>query len=821
MSTLNPWGTLGLLLGALGCSSVANNAPENTQTVTQALTNSQGSVFGFEDPSLFSSGAALTSSTTHAQGTFALGVHARGYTTVSSVALAALSGVSGTLAFELQLPTTQANPYWYGTAELFVSVPSKGVNNAYLGLQQLTGRPTGEFFEVSFGLPSSLVSTLAAGGYSDFTFTLALNVPSNATGSYLLDNLHFVNGPNSCGDFVENDILGWFTWGASDAPPATTTLTVLNAPDVVRGQHALRAVTTSGFDFWLRYQPLQPIDASASNQLRVAVRGLNTTPIGWQGNFPLLVAEDTSGARIQFQPKSQLLSIDGQTWTVAAVPLAGSSAWVTTGGPVNWQSIRALEVHADTWDSGFTLDINALSFDQTDSVCACATPCGAHGTCNQASLTCDCNLGYTGSSCSACAAGFLLSNGTCSLANDGNSAVWPNAFSKANSDPWLAVHHDQIQLLKPKVLALLYANPGTLAAESALVQTVANGFAEGSRTQGFKNASAPVQIQYQIQVVDLRDGVNGRPPPPADFPYQNSTLFPRKTEPDGSLRFDYAGLFRSGYAVNFGFADPAHPGQFLDLCTLINQGAVNELWVVASGDVPDAGALEVGGTMQNYMASGSKIPGSFSRCANGCVDSDVPFCGRTIRVGFVNYNRGPGCFLHSKGHDLESGISGSVPSMREWFVPFARFDLDTRYGLPFSSTYGPNCASGTCISFPTPTHAQFLFNGATYDVDPFDAACGNVHFPPNGESNYDYFDTAQVLSSCTGYGRHAGVAGADASELIGGSVGLPWATTTNAQFGDCGGEFLVWWYQNMPGIASGQTFADGRKMKSIWPYLFY
>jgi hypothetical protein len=407
------------------------------------------------------------------------------------------------------------------------------------------------------------------------------------------------------------------------------------------------------------------------------------------------------------------------------------------------------------------------------------------------------------------------------LANDGISTVWPNAFSKANSDPWLAVHHDQIQLLQPKVLALLYANPGTLAAETSLVQTVANGFAEGSRTQGFKNSSAPVQIQYQVQVVDLRDGVNGRPPPPAGFPYQNSTLFPRKTEPDGSLRFDYAGLFRPGYAVNFGFADPAHPGQFLDLCTLINQGTVNELWVVGSGDVPDAGALEVGGTMQNYLASGNKVPGSFSRCANGCVDSDVPFCGRTIRVGFVNYNRGPGCFLHSKGHDLESGISSSVPSMKEWFFPFARFDLDTRYGLPFSNTYGPNCASGTCISFPSPTHAQFQFNGALYDVDPFDAVCGNVHFPPNGESNYDYFDTAQVLTSCTGYGRHAGASGSDASELIGGSFGLPWATATNALYGDCGGEFLVWWYQNMPGVASGQTFTDGRKMKSIWPYVFY
>src|SRR5258708_5279937 len=295
----------------------------------------------------------------------------------------------------------------------------------------------------------------------------------------------------------------------------------------------------------------------------------------------------------------------------------------------------------------------------------------------------DCALGYTGTNCQSCAPGFVMQGGACVLAVDGQSTAWPNQFSKANSDPWLVVHHDQVQVVKPNLLALLYANPGTLAGETALVQNVANGFAEGSRTQGFKNSGAAAQIQYQISVVDLRDGVGGRPPPPAGFPYQNSTLFPRKTEPDGSLRFDYAALFGSTYAANFGRPDPAHPGQFLDLCTLVNQGAVNELWVVGSGDVPDAAALEVGGTMANYTTTGNIIPGSFSRCANGCVDGDVPFCGRTLRVGFVNYNRGPRCFLHSKGHDIESAFENSVPSLRECFRPFASFNLDTRYEPPF------------------------------------------------------------------------------------------------------------------------------------------
>ena len=67
------------------------------------------------------------------------------------------------------LPTAQPNPFWFGTAQLFVSVPSKGVNNEPLGLQELTGKPLNQFFSLDYTLPQALVTTLQAGGYSDFT----------------------------------------------------------------------------------------------------------------------------------------------------------------------------------------------------------------------------------------------------------------------------------------------------------------------------------------------------------------------------------------------------------------------------------------------------------------------------------------------------------------------------------------------------------------------------------------------------------------------------------------------------------------------------
>src|SRR4029077_11737384 len=140
------------------------------------------------------------------------------------------------------------------------------------------------------------------------------------------------------------------------------------------------------------------------------------------------------------------------------------------------------------------------------------------------------------------------------------------------------------------------------------------------------------------------------------------------------------------------------------------------------------------------------VAGTFNRCAgNGCFSATVPVCGRSIRIGFVNYNRGPGCFMHPMGHGMEAAMGQDIfPPMKKWFLPFAAFNLDTKYGLPFTSTYGPNCPSNVCIAYPTPTHGQFQYNGAQYDVDPFDPVCGNVHLPPNALSNYDYWGTAQV-----------------------------------------------------------------------------
>ena len=88
------------------------------------------------------------------------------------------------------------------------------------------------------------------------------------------------------------------------------------------------------------------------------------------------------------------------------------------------------------------------------------------------------------------------------------------------------------------------------------------------------------QLLYELArpIVDLRDGVDGRPPAPAGWPFTNSTLLPRNP---ALSSVDYAVFFSEEFAPNLGFPDPDAPGEFLDLCTLVNRGLIHELWLLA------------------------------------------------------------------------------------------------------------------------------------------------------------------------------------------------------------------------------------------------
>ncbi|NJK33259.1 MAG: hypothetical protein HC927_13155 [Deltaproteobacteria bacterium] len=112
-----------------------------------------------------------------------------------------------------------------------------------------------------------------------------------------------------------------------------------------------------------------------------------------------------------------------------------------------------------------------------------------------------------------------------------------------------------------------------------------------------------------------------------------------------------------------------------------------------------------------YDAQGQRLAQPLDRCAgNGCFDAEdeIPAaCTRTLRIGWVNATRGPGCYLHSNGHGMEAvGRGNTLPMLRPQFIDFAGFNLDVRYGLPFSDWYA--CPyGGDCLTYPSATSLQW------------------------------------------------------------------------------------------------------------------
>jgi hypothetical protein len=167
---------------------------------------SNDAVFGFETAGTWSTtmtGATLAQSTTHSQGSYSLSVrpsNSNGYTPLASTPLSTLSTVGPTLAVDVMLPKNQANPYWYGTMQVYLNCPSRSIYSQFLGQVELTGKPLGVWNTVSFSVNSGYISSLLSAKYSDLVITVVLNVQVPTAATYYIDNLRFlpaaVNGCN-------------------------------------------------------------------------------------------------------------------------------------------------------------------------------------------------------------------------------------------------------------------------------------------------------------------------------------------------------------------------------------------------------------------------------------------------------------------------------------------------------------------------------------------------------------------------------------------------------------------------------------------------
>lgn len=160
-------------------------------------------------------------------------------------------------------------------------------------------------------------------------------------------------------DFAENNAAQWGTF-ASDNAAASVADSTVRTKD---GAASLLFTTASGFDTGVKYPatPSMDFDASAYNTLTWWAYPENTTPTGWQDAQPVVVLHTLGGA-ITLRPDAQLTGYSA--WQRFVVPLAGGTGWTreVTGSP-DLRHVTQIEIHHDTWESGFRIWLDGVRFD--------------------------------------------------------------------------------------------------------------------------------------------------------------------------------------------------------------------------------------------------------------------------------------------------------------------------------------------------------------------------------------------------------------------------------------------------------------------------
>ena len=398
-----------------------------------------------------------------------------------------------------------------------------------------------------------------------------------------------------------------------------------------------------------------------------------------------------------------------------------------------------------------------------------------------------------------------------STAPANTALIWPNAQSKANSDDWIRLHHAQIKQMQPRLLVLNFVNGLSQEEAAKKVQALIAAIRELSRYHGYDNPRAPAFLDYKVfKIVDLTDK---QPLPAAERLDGNSSKYPRTPNWKEGINFQYGDLFGEKFAQEYDVPDPATPGRRLFLSEMVDRGIVHEVWFLALQGKYGA-PFESVERKQAYNATLRKIEAKSVQAGNGGSDQQ-PFIGRSLRILFINAERGPGCAMESLGHSLE-GMSNAnaIPYFTRYFTEYAGFDLKKRYNLPFDTFYDRH---GAEFAFPDQNTMTFTWEGQKRVVRPYIAAGGSVHFMPTARRDYDLDNSATILSTIEHFRQLDTPDGKDRA--------LPWTNEAFARYRqlapDCQGPWMVYWRQNMPGLDNPCKDDAGKPMLNWWPFLFY
>ena len=158
-------------------------------------------------------------------------------------------------------------------------------------------------------------------------------------------------------DLAEGTAALWGTFASDNL----ATSVVDDGSDVRSGASALLFDTASGFDTGLVFPKPGPgqthWDLSDVRNVMVWIRPENAQ--AFQGNQPILVLRSPLGS-VRYEPGDVLVNTPG--WRFYEIPLEGAFPWTRTQtGTPDASDVTAIELHGDTWGSGFRLHVDGVS----------------------------------------------------------------------------------------------------------------------------------------------------------------------------------------------------------------------------------------------------------------------------------------------------------------------------------------------------------------------------------------------------------------------------------------------------------------------------
>ena len=174
-----------------------------------AVLPDSNAVMGFESPALWvakgnsaiATTVSATATRTQGSSAYSLASPANQITLTSvpvastAIALKGVGDVGATFQADIMLPIVAGNPINRGSLQLFLSSPSRRLNNVLIGNVDFTPIRLGLYTTLKFPIPDGVRTALAGASFGDLTFQFMLNSPGTGAGTYLLDNLRVHSAP--------------------------------------------------------------------------------------------------------------------------------------------------------------------------------------------------------------------------------------------------------------------------------------------------------------------------------------------------------------------------------------------------------------------------------------------------------------------------------------------------------------------------------------------------------------------------------------------------------------------------------------------------